>query len=111
MLNMLLLPRFGLLGAIVATAIGNAVSLGLILYFSKRLGLAVDRGVVLCCCLPVTLAVSPSLALAALVSLAFLATSRSWLFDAEEKKLLRETAEHYLSRLHLFGGKRPATSV
>ncbi len=111
LLNVLLLPRFGLLGAIMATAIGNAAALGLILYFSKLLGMVVDRNVVLCCCLPVTLVISSWLTLAGLIALAFFAATRSWLFDADEKELIRETASHYMSRLQVFGKKRQPASV
>ena len=109
--NAILLPRFGLIGAIVATAVGNAVALVLILYFSRSLGLVVDRCVVLCCCLPCTLVITPWLTVASLIALAFLAVTRAWIFDAGERGVLREVAMHYVSRLPRLGKKRPAASV
>ncbi len=110
-LNALLLPPLGLLGAIIATAIGNAVALALMLWFSRMLGLEVGRSVVLCCCLPATLVMSPWLTVAALIVLAYFAASRTWLFDAGEKQLLSDVVSHFRQRLSGVGKRRQAASV
>ncbi len=111
LLNVLLLPRFGLLGAIMATAAGNALALGLVLYFSRQQGLAVDRHVVLCCSLPAILVLGVWPALSAMLALAFFATRRSWILNSEEKQELLQVITHYACRLKsLWCRRRPASA-
>jgi PST family polysaccharide transporter len=54
-LNLLLLPRLGLEGALLATAAANAVGLSAVLVFSRQLGMRVHHGVWLIVLLPATL--------------------------------------------------------
>ena len=51
-LNLLLLPRWGLPGAVLATAAANAFALGLICLFNRRLGFRLDDGARLVLVLP-----------------------------------------------------------
>jgi len=89
-LNILLLPRFGLVGAIIATATGNALALGLIAWLSVRSGLAADRGVFACCALPGLLVLGLWPATCVLLGLAYLALRHHWLFNAAERAELAQ---------------------
>jgi O-antigen/teichoic acid export membrane protein len=109
-LNVLLLPRFGLIGAIMATAAGNAAALALILYFSGRHGLQLDRSVALCCILPALLIAGPWLALAVVLAAVFFATRHTWLFDHAEREELSQMAGQFADRMQRLTGRSPATT-
>ncbi len=47
LLNLVLLPRLGLEGAVLSTTAANALSLGLICLFNRRLGFHLDKGAML----------------------------------------------------------------
>ncbi len=94
-LNVVLLPRFGLIGAIMATAAGNAVALALTLYFCNRHGLGIDRKVILCCCLPAVLILGIWPALGVFVATVFFATRDQWLFDRYERDELLQVVFHF----------------
>lgn len=98
-LNLALLPRFGLIGAIVATTVGNVTALVLVLYFSKRHGLTIDRHLVFCCGLPAVLILGVWPALAAFLTLALLATRRGWLFDDEDREIMMGVISLFRTRV------------
>ena len=58
-LNLLLLPRYGLLGAVLATAAANAVALTLVVAMSARLGFRVDHSTWALLALPVVCCLGP----------------------------------------------------
>lgn len=64
-LNVVLLPRLGLEGAVFATAAANALSLVLICLFNRRFGFHLDDGAELIMALPMLLSLGPWVALAA----------------------------------------------
>ena len=66
-LNLLLLPRLGLEGAVLATAAANALSLPLICLFNRRLGFRLDDGLKLVLVLPMLLCLGPWVSLLALL--------------------------------------------
>lgn len=110
-LNLLLLPRFGLVGAIMATAAGNASALALVLYFCRTHGLVVDRNVMLCCGLPLLLVFGPWVTLASLVALVIPAITRCWLVTAEERQELGVMAGDVVARVRQrFPGRQPASA-
>jgi O-antigen/teichoic acid export membrane protein len=109
-LNVLLLPRIGLIGAIMATAAGNALALALVLLFSKWHGLRLSRSMVLCCALPAVLILGPWPALAAVVAIGFFAARHQWLLDEEERRLLADTASHVASPISRLVGRLEAAS-
>ncbi|MGM0488600.1 MAG: lipopolysaccharide biosynthesis protein [Planctomycetota bacterium] len=98
-LNLVLLPRFGLIGAVVATTAGNVTALVLVLYFSKRHGLTIDRHLMFCCGLPAVLILGPWPALAAVLTLALFATRRQWVFDDEDREIMMAVVTHFSNRL------------
>ena len=72
-LNSILLPRFGLIGAVLATGAANAVALVLIYRFNTWMGMRLERAVLLISLLPITLGFGPWIALAALGTVALAA--------------------------------------
>ncbi len=99
-LNLLLLPRLGLLGAVLATAAAHAVALLLVLAFCRWSGLAIDRGTWLIMALPVVLNLGPWIALAVMGAVALAAVRDRALLDEEERALLADSARGLLARLH-----------
>lgn len=87
-LNLLLLPLFGLHGAAFATATANAVLLASMLGLSRRLGMTVDPGTWLVCLAPLLLLLGPWPAAATVLLLVWLAMWGQWLFGEEEKQQL-----------------------
>ncbi len=59
LLNLVLLPRLGLEGAVLSTAAANALSLGLTCLFNHRLGFHLDRGAMVVMLLPALLCLGP----------------------------------------------------
>jgi polysaccharide transporter, PST family len=88
-LNLALLPRFGLLGAVLATTSANVIALGVILMFNAKLGMRLDRSTILLAFLPLALSFGPWLAGAVLVAVgaAIVATNAVFL-SAEKEQLL-----------------------
>lgn len=98
-LNWVLLPRMGLLGAVLATAIAQAVALALTCFFGHRGGLQVDRRLILVCTLPVTLGMGP---LPAAIGLLLVVVAARWtdlVFTADERQQIEQVAEEHFARL------------
>jgi len=100
-MNLFLLPRLGLEGAVLSTAAANALSLGLICFFNRRLGFHFDDGVKLILALPLVLCLGPW---AAVLSLAAVMADAVWadrLLSSEEKRLLVEGTRENIKRFGL----------
>ena len=100
-LNLVLLPRLGLQGAVLSTAAANALSLGLICRFNRRLGFRLDDGAKLVLVLPMLLCLGPWVALFALVAVAADAIWSDRLLSPEEKRQLVEGMAQYGKRFGL----------
>jgi len=98
-LNLLLLPRLGLLGAVMATTAANMVALALVLAFNYRLGFRIDRGTWVALALPPLVVLGPWTALVLLVAVAFEAILRDRLLSTEEKQHLADGLLAYRQRL------------
>lgn len=108
-LNALLLPRLGLLGAVLATSGANLVVLLSVLGFAHRLGFRADRGTWLTLAAPAALVLGPWIALAVLAAMTIEAIASDRLFSREEKTLLLGKAADYAGRIRDVGFKwRPA---
>ena len=108
-LNVALLPRLGLLGAVLSTATANATTLVLVVALSRRAGFTVDRGLVVLLALPVTLALG-WLATAALLLLLGLAAWRGeGIFSPAEREQLAERGGASLERLRAWRLRRVST--
>jgi len=97
-LNLLLLPRMGLLGAVLATTAANFVALVLILSFNRMLGFHVDRGLWVVLAAPLSLCAGPSVAALLLLLIVMQAAAGELLLSAEEKRRLVEGWRHYRQR-------------
>lgn len=91
-LNLVLLPHYGLLGAVWATSVANFVVLGLVLLLARAAGLRVEVATLLLCLLPATLWLGPSVGIALLLGMAVL---RGHLFSEAQNQLMQTTARRY----------------
>ena len=87
-LNAILLPRLGLVGAVTATAIANAVALCVTLRLAKSWGLQLDRQTVALTALPIVLLLGSQWTLATLLVIALLVVRYGMIFDAAERGIL-----------------------
>lgn len=97
-LNFALVPVWGLYGAVVATAAGNAVALGLALLLSQRLGLRFDPALWLIVALPCMLIFGLAPAVAALLIAGWFTYRGAWVFSVEQKRIIGDTVRPYLRR-------------
>ena len=105
-LNMLLLPRMGLLGAVLATASANVVALAILFFFCAQLGLKLERSTWVAIALPATLCLGPWLATLVLAVVALEAVAGSFLLNEQEKWNLREGVRDYQERASRFWPRR-----
>ena len=101
LLNIELLPRLGLEGAVLSTAAANALSLGLICLFNRRLGFHLDDGVKLVFVLPMLVCLGPWVAVFALVAVAIAAVWSNRLLTPDEKQQIADGISQYARRFGL----------
>ncbi len=97
-LNTILLPRYGLIGAVWATGAANAVALVLIYRFNIWMGMKLQRSVLLVSLLPFTLGFGLWAAIAALAAVALAAIFTDQLFDVEDKQRITRAILGYRNR-------------
>ena len=105
-LNLLLLPRLGLLGAVLATTAANLVALVLICVFNHLLGFHLDRGVRVVFALPPAICLGPWIASLVLLAVVLEAVSSERLLSREEKNLLVAGWEKYTAKFRRLIGFR-----
>lgn len=98
-LNLLLLPRLGLLGAVLATTAANLVALVLICTFTRIWGFRLDRGTRVALALPLSVCLGPWLAVLVLATVALEAIGSDRLLSHQEKRRLADRFLDYLGRL------------
>ena len=101
-LNLLLLPRLGLLGAVLATAAANFVALMLVVVISRRLGLHVDFGTWAALLLPLAICLGPWNATLVLLVVALYVAVSDRLLSREEKQLLAAGITQHLGKFAAF---------
>jgi len=97
-LNLLLLPRMGLLGAVLATTTANLVALALVVTFNRLLGFRIDCGTWVVLALPPAICLGPQLAAAVLIAVAWAAVRSDRLLSVEEKRVLTQGWSEYVER-------------
>jgi polysaccharide transporter, PST family len=99
-LNLLLLPRLGLPGAVIATAAANAATFALTLRLNSRLGMQLDAGILAAGLAPLSLLLGPAAATATLVALVFFNFRSQRLLPQVERTCLVHTFQAFaLARL------------
>jgi O-antigen/teichoic acid export membrane protein len=84
-LNLFMIPAWGLHGAVIATGIATIVCLAIILILSRKHGMKLDLGTWLICAAPITLACGVWPSTATLIGLAMFAFISHSVFDAYER--------------------------
>jgi len=108
-LNYLLVPIWGLHGAVIATSAGNVLALALALGISQRQGLRFDAAVWLIALLPATLLWGVVPAAAAWLVALGVAVKTNWFFDQRQKQTISRTVGGYAARLrNILPGSRHA---
>ncbi|MHB8902082.1 MAG: lipopolysaccharide biosynthesis protein, partial [Thermoguttaceae bacterium] len=95
-LNMLLLPRLGLFGAVLSTAAANIVALAILFCFCGRMGLKLERSTWIAIALPVSVCLGPWLATLVLGAVALEAATGTFLLNADEKLAFADGTRRYL---------------
>jgi polysaccharide transporter, PST family len=97
-LNVVLLPRYGLVGAVWATMVANVVALVLMSTFNRLLGFRLHRATVLVLAMPALLCIGPWTVLMAMLALGVLAILTDWILDPAEKEQIGEAWSRYAAR-------------
>lgn len=99
-LNLILLPEYGLPGAVIATTIANAIALLVVLCFNRIFGFRVDRFTLLMLASPVLLfAFHYAISLVIIGGIIGIAWLTGKLFNEEEQAVLNEVYHRYRARL------------
>lgn len=105
-LNALLIPKFGLSGAVTATTVANLICLAATLILVSRYGWKLDRGMILVALLPVSLLAGWKLAILLSMTSLYGAHLAGWLCRDEELARIRAFIGEFVSRTGL-GKKAP----
>lgn len=98
-LNCLLLPHFGLMGAVVATGLANLISLSMVLYKNQQMGMRLDGGVMSMILLPMAFPLGAFPAALSLLVTVFWGLYRGWLFTRREKRELEDIFSQILETI------------
>jgi PST family polysaccharide transporter len=101
-LNLVLLPRFGLLGAVLATAAANITALSALAAVCRKWGLRLDRSCWVSVALPVAVCLGPALASLVLVAVSIEAAAGKFLLNESEKRSIFEGAGGYFGQVRRF---------
>ncbi len=92
-LNMLLIPKMGLNGAVVATTLGNLINLLMIFGFNHYFGCKADGGILVCIATPLLMLVEPVSGAVCMIAMLTIAWRSDWFFSEEEKSEILESSE------------------
>ena len=97
-LNMLLIPIIGLLGAVLATAAGNLLIVILLFALNHRLGCKTDLGIWLCAGIPLILLLGKPLAIVAGIILLVLCVATNLFFGQTERQEIADLVKKRFGR-------------
>jgi hypothetical protein len=103
-----LLPRYGLHGAVMATTVANFIALLLTYLLSNRWGMRITRGTWALAALPMLLWLGPIVSLLGLGAVLVISLSTQWLFTREERQHLLGPATDWWKKIRTYFGRRPA---
>lgn len=98
-LNLVLLPMWGLLGAVVATGISTAICLIALLLLSRKFGMATNLGTWVVVLAPLSLTGSIAVASILWCLLVVASIKTDWLLDAAEREQLRQATLELLAKV------------
>lgn len=98
-INMLLIPRIGLQGAVIATAIGNATIVVLIFSLNHRYGCKTDAGIWMCALLPLILLLGPAWASWTVVAITLICFGSNLILSRQEKIEVQKSLQTQLAKL------------
>lgn len=101
-LNLILLPRLELQGAVLATSAANAITLIILYEFCRHQGLVLDRGLVIISVAPVLLFLPAWAATLGVVALLVVLVSTRQLMDEDEKHQLMTAGREYMQKANDF---------
>jgi PST family polysaccharide transporter len=97
-LNLILIPLWGLHGAVFATGLSTILCLAIILLLSQRHGMKLDTGTWLTCAMPITLAIGTTTSAIAFAAIVVLAFATNFVFDREERVLMTKLLGSYYAK-------------
>ncbi len=98
-LNFVLLPRWGLPGAVLATAAANGTALFSMLVLCRRFGLRVQRGTIVGLLVPVSIPFGPWVVMGVLAAVVLLTILTDRFLLRDQKQQMLAGVEQYLGRL------------
>jgi O-antigen/teichoic acid export membrane protein len=98
-LNIVLVPRFGLAGAVMGTTAANILCLAVTLSLSRRVGMRFDFGTLIVCWLPMALIGGANVAAVALVGTLCVAALTGRIFSELERQQLASFGKSMLARI------------
>ena len=101
-IDFMLIPAWGLLGAVVATTVATAVTLAVLYWINHRAGMRLERGMILLSIAPVALCGGVWCGTAALLLICILLPFSKTLITRDERLLLGELRQQYLARLNAY---------
>jgi polysaccharide transporter, PST family len=103
--NFLLLPVYGLQGAVWSATCANIVALGAMYAFSAMLGMRFDRGTWILSIAPISVGLGLWPALGVFVGVLTLMLATDWIFTAAEKRQLAGLAGGYITKVRQLIGR------
>lgn len=110
-LNSLLIPQFGLNGAVLGTCAANLTTLGLTLVFGRRLGWKISPSVGLVILLPLVYPLGIVVSSVSLVGVIIAAVKTNWLFSPAEKKRILGWMNTYTGRFQYMRHRCQAAGI
>ncbi len=104
LLNLVLIPAYGLPGAVIATATSHFAVLGMVLALNRGLGMRVQRSTGLVALLPIALLWGPWMALVVLAATAAVLLTTHQLLSANEWRRITSVWQEYYCKL---GHRKP----
>ncbi|HTQ40641.1 MAG TPA: glycosyltransferase [Pirellulales bacterium] len=101
-INLILIPHFGLHGAVWARAASNLLTLALIYRFSAWLGMKIERSLLIVSLLPLALSFGPWVAIFTLIAVIGAVGATNQILSQAEKQRLLVVWNEYISRMRAF---------
>ena len=105
-INLVLVPAWGLLGAVVSTTAATAAALAVLYWINRRVGMRLERGTILLSAAPAALCGGVWCGSAALVLLAVVAPFSRTLFTQDERNTFASLGRMYSGKVAAYWSRR-----